>query len=316
MKISIIVISRDKETARKQIQSLKQLKNQQNAIKEILLIVGNSPSKQRNEGIKKSSGEWIYFLDDDSILSQESFVELVNTIERNPEAKIIGGPSLLQEGANNWERAVQTVFSSNAGIGPIRSRYNSIGNERSATEKDLILCNMAVKKEVFDEIGYFNEDLYPNEENEFLKRVSKKFIKIYNPKIKVYRFHRKTADGFFRQMISYGNGRTRNFLFNKKMIDLIYYVPLVFFCSVIILTFVGEINISLPILLFYLSVITVSSAIKKFIMNKNSGFLQILLAYFLCHTGYSFGLLKGFFESGEKFELKKFADIINLDQVS
>ncbi len=52
-----------------------------------------------------------------------------------------------------------------------RARYRAVGGRRRCGEKELILCNLLLSRKVFLSNGGFREDLYPNEENEFLNRL-------------------------------------------------------------------------------------------------------------------------------------------------
>ena len=296
MEFSFILISKSEKNLEKSVEALKCIIQKYNIHSEIICSIGNNPSTQRNEAAKVAKGAWLYFLDDDSILDPDSHKQFRLALEKFSEAMVFGGPSLLcHEDKSNWQEAIQLVFCSDFGVGPIKSRYLSIGVVRESSEKELILCNMIINKDFFLQNGGFNEALYPNEENEFLSRIDKKGQMIYSPLIIVYRRHRKNLKSFFLQMVHYGKGRTKHLLFSSDYSDYVYFLPL----AIILLAVVPTLFTARPIFLFYifsayLFLILPTCLINLFYKRSIITFLMSLLAFCICHLGYSLGLLLGF----------------------
>ena len=200
MLITFIIIAENEVAIKTNMAELKNAIAKADVNSEIIMAFGDNPSRQRNEAVKKASGEWIYFLDNDSLIDLYTIKEFLISIERYPDAIVVGGPSVLKDSTNIWQNAIQLVFSSDFGVGPLRSRYFSNGQIRVSNEKELILCNMAILKSVFLRLNGFNEELYPNEENEFLSRISEHGKIIYSPLMFVLREHRDGVFSFFKQM--------------------------------------------------------------------------------------------------------------------
>lgn len=173
---------------------------------EVILALGTSPSRQRNLAAHMAIGDVLVFLDSDSIPCTELFNRASRAIEMG--YAVVGGPSLTPPQDSPFGRAVASVFASPFGGASVRARYTSNGELRDATENDLILCNMAILREVFISTDGFNDELYPNEENEFLNRISREGHRLaYCPSMSVSRNQRRNPALFASQVFNYGRGR-------------------------------------------------------------------------------------------------------------
>jgi succinoglycan biosynthesis protein ExoA len=312
MNISIIIAAKSREDIQIDLERIKEIALKSNIVIEIICTYGLGPARQRNEAVKKASGEWIYLIDNDSVINENFFISFEDALKKFPKAIVVGGPSVLLESEDLWQKAIQAVFSSDVGIGPIKSRYLSIGNTRKTNEKELILCNLFIKKEIFILMNGFNEELFPNEENEFLRRIIGYGDLIYSPDLTVSRKHRENISDFFFQMYSYGKGRTRHFLFSKNYNDYIYFFPLLM--GLISLMLIKKPKYFLAMLVLYLIIIMPTSLIK-FLNNQKLKYLAlVVLAYVVCHTGYALGLLGGFFENKTRAKTEVEIEIISSTQ--
>jgi hypothetical protein len=98
-------------------------------------------------------------------------------------------------------------------VGTVSSRYAARGEFRAATQTDLILCNLAVRRSIFEKIGPLSTDLYPNEENEWLDRAEAAGVgAFYDPALQVFRPQRATPGQMAITLVRYGMGRTRQFM--------------------------------------------------------------------------------------------------------
>lgn len=294
-KISFIVVSKNKIEIDKKFSFRKNLEFKT----ELILAIGENPSEQRNEAAKIAQGEWLYFLDDDSDLSIESVYSFLKSANEFPNAEIIGGPSLLKNPHTGFEFAIQRVFESDIGIGPLKSRYQSTGQVRHSNEKELILCNLCIKRNFFIKAGGFNKAFYPCEENEFLQRVSKITTPIYNPSQVVLRNHRENIFLFSKQIFNYGRGRMRQIKFSKKIEDLIYLIPLFYFFTLAI-SYVFKLEIFYQELFLYLGFIFVNGLIQAVVNKKMITFIYFTLSVFVCHASYALGTFVGIIETTSK----------------
>lgn len=187
---------------------------------EVLVSEGCRPSLQRNMAVQEAAGDIVYFLDDDSQVAV-SCLAIVAGIMADPAVGVAGGPSLTPADDSPLQRAFGYALASPLGAGGMRNRYRKVGQPRVTTEKELILCNLAIRREVFLAAGGFDERLYPNEENELLDRISASGLKLMHaPQMAVERSQRKTLRLFIRQMFSYGRGRAQQTLISRSISPL------------------------------------------------------------------------------------------------
>lgn len=175
---------------------------------EILTACGNNPTAQRNRCVGRAQFSYVYFLDNDSVLSSASLRCLKARLAERPEIDILGGPSLTPGSDGRLQRVFGAVLSSVFAVGPIAARYARRGRFRRADDSALILCNLLVRKRVFEALGGFDENLYPNEENEFIHRALAAGAQVfYEPGLSVYRSQRGSLRAFASQIFNYGRGR-------------------------------------------------------------------------------------------------------------
>lgn len=290
MRISLLIITRDKFTlADKCIFNLKD----DNLDYEILIAEGNNPSFQRNKLASAASGDYLLFLDDDSLPVNTILQDYHSTLKLYPEADIIGGPSVLKIDNSSISKLSGLFFSSSFGVGPVKSRYNSTGKTRKAFEKDLILCNLLVSKVFFLKTLGFNENYYPGEENAFIKSLHRETCILYNPETVVYRRPRESFFLFLKQMFSYGKGRAKH-LELTRFFEYLLLVPLFFAIYILTLPFLVKIS---GFFIMPLSIHFITSAFVVFLTkNINFSFAQKIslpIFFFLGHLSYGVGLLIG-----------------------
>ncbi|MDD2856218.1 MAG: glycosyltransferase family 2 protein, partial [Desulfuromonadaceae bacterium] len=219
---------------------------------EVLLAEGCSPSLQRNLAAAEASGDILYFLDDDSLIRSEN-LSLCSTLFSDLKIAVVGGPSLTPTTDSWLQKLFGAALASAFGSGAVNKRYRKFGKTRETTDKELILCNLAVRRSVFAALGGFNESLYPNEENEFIERVVAEGYKlIHNPDMHIFRSQRVTLKAFIRQMFSYGRGRGEQTLITRSY-SLISFVPLLFVIYVAFTLVFIKYDLLLVPLMLYLS---------------------------------------------------------------
>jgi hypothetical protein len=141
---------------------------------------------------------------------------------------VVGGPSLTPKTDTPLQQLFGLALTSLFGAGGMRNRYRSVGGVRETSDKELILCNLAIVRGVFLEAGGLDERLYPNEENELLDRIKASGKKLMHaPQMAIQRSQRTSLRLFIRQMHSYGRGRAQQTLIAGPG-TFIGFVPLLF----------------------------------------------------------------------------------------
>ncbi len=301
-KVTIIVPSRIEENIEKTLEHIFECNYPLNNI-EVYNVNGKKPSKQRNECIKISGGSIIYFIDNDSIVGKDNILNALDVFGDDSSVAIVGGPA-VHSIKNLEEEDIDICLSSFLCVGPISARYTQKKGEPTVcSDRSLILCNMLVRKEVFDKIGYFNENLYPNEENEFIDRVLENGYKIiYHPDVVVTREPRENLRQYVKMLIGYGVGRAqqmkeafliKNIIFSAPMFFLFYIlsIPII---SIFVLPARYALFYSVPILLY--SLIAVSFSVGKSFKRKSHKVRSLFvmsIMFFLTHLCYGLGFAKG-----------------------
>ena len=258
---------------------------------EVLLAEGNAPSLQRNCAAQEAAGDILYFLDDDSLMAPQNFARCSAGMS-DPLVAVVGGPSITPKHDTSLQKLFGTALSSGFGSGAVLNRYRSVGQIRETTDKELILCNLAVRRTVFIELNGFNECLYPNEENEFLERVrSAGYTLLHDPSFSVHRSQRRSLKAFVRQIFAYGRGRGQQSLITSKY-PVPSFIPLFFITYLAIALAGAKYVLLLGPLVIYL-VMALFSSIWISIRSRRLFYLFLTGIYPLMHVVNGLGLLWG-----------------------
>jgi glycosyltransferase involved in cell wall biosynthesis len=187
---------------------------------EVIIAKGRRPALQRNAGAREAEGEILFFLDDDSVADPDLFRENV-TFYKDPTVVGVGGPALPLPPETKVQAASDVVLASIFGDFRGCMRFARRGPARPVSEDEVILCNLSVRKSVFDEVRGFHDALYPNEENEFLQKVlnvRKADVFMYAPDAVIRRPRPATVGEFWRKVFGYGTGRLEQTLIRPSPI--------------------------------------------------------------------------------------------------
>lgn len=277
---------------------------------EVYLVYGKNPSYQRNSVVKMAKGEVIYFLDNDSLPKKDTLKRLVKHLE-NPDVAIAGGPSIAPKKIDLFPfifgKTLESVFCS----GSSANRYKRSGKIRFSSEKEVILCNMVMKRQVFQKFGGLNEKLYPNEENELMEKVKHSGYKIvYDPDAYIERMPRKTLKTFIKQIFNYGRGRGEQTFFYPKSFSFINFIPF-FFLIYLITAFIKRDVFLLPLFIYF--VILIIDAAVKVIREKELRLIFLPITSFLLHIVYGIGTFYGLIKAPFK---KAYKGKINIERVN
>ncbi|MBT1072550.1 glycosyltransferase family 2 protein [Pelotalea chapellei] len=259
---------------------------------EILVAEGCRPSQQRNLAVQEAAGEIVFFLDDDSRVAADC-LGIIATVMTDPAVGVVGGPSLTPAGDSLLQRLFGGALVSCFGAGGMRNRYRSVGRIRETTEKELILCNLAMRREVFTALNGFDERLYPNEENELLDRVGALGLKLMHvPEMAVERSQRTSIRQFVRQMFSYGRGRGQQTLISRSVSPLSF-APLGLLIYLMSLPFGVVFSPFWLIPLIAYLVLDILFSISAVFSSRELSKMLLLFIFPLLHISNGCGLLYG-----------------------
>jgi hypothetical protein len=157
-----------------------------------------------------------------------------------------------------------------------------------------------VRRDAFLASGGFREDLYPNEENEWLNRMADQGWRFrYHPGAWVRRPRRPDVPAFAKQAFRYGRGRLRQTFVNPHPGDLLHALPAGFVLYLAALPLLERLNPlwGLPFILYTFACLT--AAFHALVASAEPGIaLLCLLLYPVRQLGYGVGWLWGLVRGG------------------
>ncbi|MBI4437185.1 MAG: glycosyltransferase family 2 protein [Candidatus Omnitrophica bacterium] len=169
-KISVIVISLDGSREENVPRLLEDIQSQTVKDQELCVITRVSPNgKARNEGIRKTGGEFLIFLDDDVRLGHAKvFENLLRPFDGNEKIGMTGGSIRIPPDANFLMRR----------LGSELPRWQ-VPIVKSPKESDLVTTACcAIPREVLEKVGLFHEGLCRGVDPEFRARLRQAGYKI------------------------------------------------------------------------------------------------------------------------------------------
>lgn len=256
---------------------------------EILVARGRQPSVQRNLAVHQAEGEWVYFLDDDSIPSPSNLCR-ASARMADPKVAGIGGPAVCPALAPLRERTFAATMANGLAFGPSAARYYPRGQARPTGEKELILCNLMLRRSTFLNAGGFNENLYPNEENALMDQIQAGGgLLIYDPEFVVERRPRPTVPAFLRMLRTYGRGRAEQFRLHPTWGSTLNFIPPLFCLYLIAVPFWPKLLLW-PLLLYGIAVLAAAlGGFRSFRVNP----CALASLIFLSHLCYGLGFWAG-----------------------
>lgn len=241
---------------------------------------GKILAKGWNLGIKESQGSFIIRPDAHSILDSKYLLDGLKKIEENDSIDAIGGV-LYTTSYSYIGNFISIVLSNPIGVGPSSFR---IGLKEDKFT-DTIVYGI-YKKEIFNCIGMFNENLKRNQDIDFHKRLKKNnFNMLTSPSLKATYYSRANLTSFIKQSfdngfwVGRGNGHIRHF------------APFAFIIAMFLLS-----AISIKLLIFFICFYIIPVLLSYIIFSKIINPIKLLIVLYLTfslHIFYGFGTLIG-----------------------
>lgn len=247
-----------------------------------------------NIGIRASKGDLIIRLDAHAIFPKNYFSELSkNLITLNAE-NVGGVCRTLPVRDTVVCQSIASVLSSGFGMGNSRFRVGAT----DVMEVDTVPFG-CFRRDLFDRIGYFDEELIRNQDDEFNGRIIKNGGKIYLlPQLVIDYYARDTVKKVYKMFYQYGAFKP---LVNKKLgspTTVRQFFPLCFVLGLFsgfILSFFSK-----WILLIYLAVLLLYTLLATYFSLKDSKSIKRVLMqnwiYFVVHFSYGWGYIVGLYK--------------------
>lgn len=253
-----------------------------------------------NIGISNAKGEIVTIISAHCYLAADYVSRCVEYLTRT-DADCVGGP-IKSIGEHRTAQAIALAMSSPFGVGDALFRYS-----RKEQYVDTLAFG-AYRRDVFERVGVFDEELAGSEDDEFNYRLRRHGGKLFlTPAIRSFYYGRASLRDLWTQYYRYGFGKVRVVQKHPTLVRVRHLIPALFVASLVTTAVLSPFN-PLFVLLFASlvgSYVLISLALSVRIAAKEGWrYLPVLPLAFAClHVAYGTGFLLGgvhFFPVGKK----------------
>ena len=258
-----------------------------------------------NLALNKAKGDIIIRVDGHCEISPD-YLEKCSNLLKNGDADIVGGViETISSGLIG--NAISIAQSSLFGVGGVKFRNKDL---KEAGNVDTLAFG-AHRREIFSDIGGYDEEMICNQDDEFNHRALQAGKKIWmDPTIKTKYYSRSNYLKLFKQYFNYGFYKVRGIQKRGQLFSIRHIIPSIFIVTLIITLIIGFF-LQLPLIAFsvvflYL-VFNLSASIYSGVSIRE--FPLIFLAFWILHLGYGLGFIWGLIRLFNKWndtELKDF----------
>ncbi|MFB0514922.1 MAG: glycosyltransferase family 2 protein [Candidatus Bathyarchaeia archaeon] len=244
-----------------------------------------------NMALRAARGDLFIRVDGHAEVAPDFVRKSIRCLREHPEAWVVGG--YIETVASDYiGRVIASAMRSPMGVGNSRFR---LGDYEGWVDT---LAFGTHHKWIVDKIGYFDEELVRNQDDEFNLRIILAGGKIWMSKsIRSRYFSRGSLRKLWRQYFQYGFWRIRTLQKHKRPATLRQLVPLLFMLSLLLLGLAGLFWRAFWILLaIEAAIYAIGLLAGAFDVGRKSGWQYAPLAppvFVILHFGYGLGSLWG-----------------------
>ena len=242
-----------------------------------------------NLGIRKSKSDVIIILSAHCEISPDFISNCITELNKDEKIACVGGfvNNIFE---NKMARLIGHAMSSSFGVGNV---YFRTGTKEGFVDT---VAFGAYKKSIFEKLGYFDEELSRNQDDEFNFRLIKNGYKIALKKnIRSNYYVRASFKKLYKQYFQYGywkvfvNKKHRTITSFRQIVPLFF---VLYLFAGVIASFINQLflYIFLIILGVYVCLGIYFSFLKSRKINET---IKITWAFFILHFSYGFGYLSG-----------------------
>jgi cellulose synthase/poly-beta-1,6-N-acetylglucosamine synthase-like glycosyltransferase len=242
-----------------------------------------------NLGLKTESFDVAIILGAHAEIHPDFILNNILCLEKYPEVGCCGG-TIENIDENKVSLAISKAMSSVFGVGNAHFRTG----EKSGYVDTVAFG--AYRKEVFDQCGFFDEELARNQDDEFNFRILKSGYKIFlDPEIRSKYYVRGSFRKLWRQYFQYGYWKVYVNKKHQSITTVRQLIPAFMvsgFFTILLLSFVSHYFFGLLFgaLIFYV-ITSLFFALKK--SESILETLKIIYTFFILHFSYGLGYVKG-----------------------
>ena len=243
-----------------------------------------------NIGIRNARGEVLTIISAHCYLAPDYVSTCVEYLQKT-DADCVGGP-IETIGETERAGAIALAMSSPFGVGDALFRYSE---QESYVDT---LAFGAYRRQVFERVGLFDEELVGSEDDEFNYRLRSQGGKLLlTPAIRSFYYGRSSLRALCRQYFSYGRGKVRVMRRHPGQIRLRHLIPSIFVLSLLVSALLGLFSTPFALLLALIvgSYLLASLLVALRISRKEGWrYLPLLMLAFAClHLSYGTGFIVG-----------------------
>ncbi len=254
----------------------------------------------RNAGIQAAKGQVYVFTDADCTFDPQWLSKLIVPLSQ-ANVGCSGGPDEAPGNSNVRQKCIDYAMNSFVGAAGLRRGEMRLGKYSPAG------CNMAVKREVLQRVGLFDENLrWRGEEKELEHRIRKAGYKIvYVRNAVVWHWRRNSMRSFWAQNVGSGKARMDILRTAPDAFEVVHIAPALFFLafsSGIFFSFFSKAAryICGYGLLSYVCLLLIHGIVGAVRIKDARSLFMVPLASIMIHFGYGAGIIIRFFKKNEK----------------
>jgi glycosyltransferase involved in cell wall biosynthesis len=254
-----------------------------------------------NLGLQRAKGEIIIRVDGHASITP-NYISACVSVLRRTQADCAGGP-IASVNEDKDGRAIALAMSSKFGVGNSHFR---IADYEGYVDT---LAFGAYRREVFERIGVFDEELVRCQDDEFNYRLRKNGGKLYlSPQIKSFYYPRTNLKKLWRQYFQYGVWKIRVLQMHPTVMQARQFAPVALVLALLIPGFAAPF-LALACWAFagivsLYSVVAVGYAFNLWRRTENCSFRVLLASFPTLHLSYGTGFLIGLIKFRKRWREK------------
>ena len=265
------------------------VKRYQNDLPIIYITQSNTgPGGARNRGAEEAQGDYLHFLDSDTLLPPTFFRELYTIVQCN-SSDIFGGPDRATESFTMVQKAIDYSMTSFWTTGGIRGHQSSLDTYYPRT------FNMGILRRLFLHIhGFRNGMRYGEDLDLSMRAIEVGGQPKYYPQLFLYHKRRVSYSQFFQQIRQSGRARILLNRYHPGTLRWVHCLPTIF----VLMHFFALLAPSLFVISLLYALIIFIDAFGK---GGGATFaLHAVAATYTQHFAYGFGFIEAMLGLGEK----------------
>ena len=243
-----------------------------------------------NIGVNNSRGKFILIIGARHIISRNYIRGCLDILEGDDSIAGVGG-KVINLYEDDLSKGVSMAMNSSFGVGRGNFRISDTSGSVDTVGTPMY------RREIFEEVGMFDEELSRNQDDEFNYRLIKAGFKIWlNCDINISYYVRSGISKLFKQYLQYGywkvyvNKKLKTFTTVRQLFPIFFILFLLFYP--LILFFSTTLFLVYPLVILIYIIITLSFSVK--VSSGLNKFTWITaLSYLSLHFGYGIGYLEG-----------------------